>query len=349
MKVLSVVGARPQFVKAAVLSREFASADEMTEVMIHTGQHFDREMSEIFFEELAIPHPAYNLGIGAQSHGKMTGRMIEAIEAVVLEELPDVVLVYGDTNSTLAGALAAVKLRAPVAHVEAGLRSFNRAMPEEINRILVDHASDILFCPTSTAMENLRHEGIGDRAYNVGDVMYDAARYASDRAGNSSDILAALGIQDVPFGIATVHRQENVDSPERLAEIIRYLSNEAKDRDIVFPVHPRTRKALKRSGCSCSRLRLCEPLGYLDMVRLLEGAECVYTDSGGLQKEAYFFRTPCVTLRNESEWVETLDAGWNRLWRQPEYKVPRRTIEEYGDGSAGKKIVSLLRDRRQIG
>jgi UDP-GlcNAc3NAcA epimerase len=331
-------------VKAAVLSRELASAEDVAEVMIHTGQHFDREMSDIFFEQLSIPQPAYNLGIGAQSHGKMTGRMIEAIEALILEESPDVVMVYGDTNSTLAGALAAVKLRTAVAHVEAGLRSFNRAMPEEINRILVDHASDVLFCPTSTAMKNLKLEGIAGRAHNTGDVMYDAARYASDHARNQSSILVTLGIQGKPFGLATVHRQENVDSPDRLIEIMDYLANEARNRTIVFPAHPRTREALKRSKHSCPNLKFCEPVGYLDMVRLLEGAECVYTDSGGLQKEAYFFRTPCVTLRSESEWVETIEAGWNRLWRQPDYRTPRRDIDEYGDGFAGRKIVSLLRD-----
>lgn len=340
-KILSVVGARPQFIKAAVITRAIAADGRLSEVMVHTGQHFDSEMSGILFHELAIPAPAYNLGVHGGGHGQMTGRMLEALEPVMEREQPDVVLVYGDTNSTLAGALAAAKLHMPVAHVEAGLRSFNRSMPEEINRVVADHISDLLFCPTRAAVNNLAREGITAGVQNIGDVMYDATLYATDKARQTSNVLLQFGVDNCSYAVATIHRPENTDDPARLAEVLDYLRSEAGKQPIVLPLHPRTRDAAACAGISFDGLLTPTPIGYLDMHRLLQSAAVVYTDSGGLQKEAYFHRVPCVTLRDETEWVETVEAGWNRLWRGPDY-APRRLIADYGDGQAAARVVDLL-------
>ena len=343
MHVVVVVGARPQFIKAAPVSRALAGHSGVREVIVHTGQHFDPEMSETFFRELELPEPAYNLGIHGSGHGAMTGRMVEALEPIFQAERPDAVLVYGDTNSTLAGALTASKLNIPVVHVEAGLRSFNRRMPEEINRVVADHVSTLLYCPTSTAVENLAREGITVGVENVGDIMYDATLHAVARTHAEADILERLGLVDGAFGVATLHRAENTDIPEALLQRLDYLRCEARRQPIVLPLHPRTLRAAERDKLSLDGLTVVPPCGYLDMHRLLQGATVIYTDSGGLQKEAYFHRTPCVTLREETEWVETVECGWNRLWRGPDYR-PRRPIAEYGDGTAGRRIASHLTD-----
>jgi UDP-GlcNAc3NAcA epimerase len=317
MKVLTVVGARPQFVKAATVSRAFANCQpQVDEVIVHTGQHFDQNMSAVFFEEMRIPEPQYQLELGGLGHGAMTGRMMESIEAILQKEKPDWVLVYGDTNSTMAGALAAVKLHIPVAHVEAGLRSFNRAMPEEINRVVADHVSTLLFAPTEVAERNLANEGItGRKVVRSGDVMYDAALFYSALA--TGDAVRRLGLDPRGYFLATIHRAENVDDLQRLETIMRALGRCARELPVVLPIHPRTRKALAERGLmklvDGERLRLIDPVGYLDMVQLEKDARVVLTDSGGVQKEAYFFGVPCVTIRDETEWVELVQAGANRL------------------------------------
>jgi UDP-GlcNAc3NAcA epimerase len=339
-KILTVVGARPQFIKAAAVSRAMAAAGELDEVMVHTGQHFDHGMSDVFFEELGIRQPAYVLGIHGGGHGAMTGRMMIALEEVVAAEKPHAVLIYGDTNSTLAGALVAVKLYLPIGHVEAGLRSF-QPMPEETNRVLADRVSRWLFCPTSTAAENLRREGIAAGVHQIGDVMYDVALMMRARAREKSTILARLGVKQCEFQLATLHRAENTDSREALARALGYLADAARECALVLPLHPRTRQAADRYGLDFGSIMVIEPVGYLDMVALLDGCARVLTDSGGLQKEAYFFRKPCITLRNATEWVETIEAGWNRLWTAPDY-APRKDITAYGDGAAAEKIVAVL-------
>jgi UDP-GlcNAc3NAcA epimerase len=340
LRVLTVVGARPQFVKAAAISRAIAVREDIEEILLHTGQHFDDTMSRIFFDELKIATPHINLGIHGGNHGDMTGRMLGAIEAALLAERPDIVLVPGDTNSTLAGALAAAKLHVPVAHLEAGLRSFNRRMPEEINRVLSDHVSALLFCPTETAVANLRREGIVTGVHAIGDVMYDATLFAAAQI-RGSDVLARLGLVERGYAVATVHRAESTDDRDRLAEILKFLHQCAREHAIVLPLHPRTRTQITRFGLKLGALVACEPLGYLDMQRLLHTAATVYTDSGGLQKEAYFHRVPCVTLRDETEWVETVAAGWNRLWKGPDYAA-RRDIASYGDGHAAERAIDVI-------
>ncbi|WP_193370327.1 non-hydrolyzing UDP-N-acetylglucosamine 2-epimerase [Pelagibius marinus] len=342
LKLVTVIGARPQFIKAAAVSRAVARQDGIAEVMVHTGQHFDTNMSEIFFEELGIPAPDHHLDIAGGSHGEMTGRMLAAIEAILIEEKPDWVLVYGDTNSTLAGALAAAKLHIPVAHVEAGLRSFNRRMPEEINRVLTDHVSARLYCPTTAAVKNLADEGIREGVMHVGDVMYDATLDARGRARSGSDILVRLGVEPGRYSLATVHRAENTDDAASLRAVIAHLEKVALERTVILPLHPRTAQASARFGISLEALKVIEPVGYLDMSALLDGCADVHTDSGGVQKEAYFHGKPCVTLRGETEWVETVEAGWNRLWSMPDYKQPRRPIGEYGRGNAAELIVADL-------
>jgi UDP-GlcNAc3NAcA epimerase len=344
LKILTIVGARPQFIKSAAISRALAGAAGLAEVIVHTGQHFDPEMSAVFFNELGLPAPAYELGIHGGGHGDMTGRMLAALERVIEAERPDVVLIYGDTNSTLAGALAAAKLHLPVAHVEAGLRSFNRRMPEEINRVVADHLSDMLLAPTQTAIENLAREGITEGVHRVGDVMYDVTLFAAEAARQRSTILARLGLADKAYALATVHRAENTDDPAALAAVLRFLRGEACRMTVVLPLHPRTREAALRAGEDFSGLQVIAPVGFLDMHRLLKGAALVMTDSGGVQKEAYFHRVPCITLREETEWVETVAAGWNRLWHGPDY-VARREIDEYGDGRTAERIVALLAAR----
>jgi UDP-GlcNAc3NAcA epimerase len=338
LRLMTVVGARPQFVKAAAVSRAVAARDDITEIMVHTGQHFDDNMSKVFFDELDIPPPAFGLDIHGGSHGDMTGRMLGVLEAVMRQERPDWVMVYGDTNTTLAGALGAAKLNIPVAHVEAGLRSFNRRMPEEINRVVADHLSTLLFCPTVQSVKNLEREGITSGVHHVGDVMFDATMFAAARARERSTILDDLRLAPGGYALATIHRAENTDDPEQLRTVMDWLSDKAKERAIVFPVHPRTRDALARAGIVPQGVAMIDPVGYLDMARLLDGAVAVYTDSGGLQKEAYFHRKPCVTLRSETEWTELVACGWNRLWIGPDYG-PRGDVTEYGEGDAAGRIL----------
>jgi len=360
MKLVSVVGARPQFVKAAVVSRAIRAVEGMNEVVVHTGQHYDANMSDVFFAELAIAPPDYHLGIGSAAHGAQTGRMLEAIEKVLLESAPDWVLVYGDTNSTLAGALAAAKLHVPVAHVEAGLRSFNRRMPEEINRVLTDHVAELLFAPTQVAVENLRREGVAARGIHlVGDVMFDAARHFGARAEAVSNVLHRLRLKSGEYVLATIHRAENTDDRKRLEVILGGIGRVAETTPVVFPVHPRTRAALQQQRPAApqpAHLVLTEPVGYLDMLQLEKNACLVVTDSGGVQKEAFFFERPCVTLRDETEWVELVELGWNQL-------VPPRDSDQvadairsrigsrgiaaapYGDGTASQQIAAVLQER----
>ncbi|MDH7592738.1 MAG: UDP-N-acetylglucosamine 2-epimerase (non-hydrolyzing) [Methanomicrobiales archaeon] len=312
MKIVSIVGARPQFIKCAPLSQELRKRHE--EILVHTGQHYDPEMSGLFFEELRIPHPAYNLGVGSGTHGWQTGEMLKRVEGVLLQEEPEMVIVYGDTNSTLAGALAAAKLHVPIAHVEAGLRSFDRRMPEEINRVLTDHLSALLLCPTETALLNLKREGITEGVHLSGDVMVDALLQHHRHALEQARILERLGLHEREYLVLTLHRPSNTDSRDRLLGILRAIGD-AK-RKVVFPVHPRTAVRMKEYGPS-EKLRgeiiTTAPLGYLEMLRLLSGAEKCLTDSGGVQKEAYILGIPCITLRDSTEWVETLADGWNVL------------------------------------
>ncbi|MBI2848731.1 MAG: UDP-N-acetylglucosamine 2-epimerase (non-hydrolyzing) [Chloroflexi bacterium] len=361
MKIVSVVGARPQLIKAAVVTRALRATPGLEDMIIHTGQHYDADMSEVFFKELAVPEPVHHLGVGSGTHGAQTGRMLEAVERTLSEVNPDWVLVYGDTNSTLAGALAAVKLHFPVAHIEAGLRSFNRRMPEEINRILTDHASDLLFAPTETAVGNLQREGIPDHAIRlVGDVMYDAAILYGDLAERESQILQQLGLERGAYLLATVHRAENTDDPSRLRAIINGLCALAQEIPVVLPLHPRTRGALARLGlleepAACLK-RVIPPVGYLDMVMLERYARIIVTDSGGVQKEAFFHKVPCVTLRTETEWPELVELGWNRIKPPLDEKLVVKAVREalsvpvgkegmpYGDGEASAQIVRALID-----
>lgn len=361
MKIVTIVGARPQFVKAAAVGRAIRDLKSHTpnvrEVLIHTGQHYDANMSDVFFHEMGIPKPDYHLGIGGLAQGAMTGRMIETIEAALETEKPNMVLIYGDTNSTLAGALAAVKMHIPVAHVEAGLRSFNRKMPEEINRIVADQCSDILFTPSATSTQQLIKEGIPrSRIHEVGDVMYDAALYYQDQARRESQILSKLNLKSKQYVLSTIHRAENTDCPERLKEIFLGLIDLAKIKPVVLPLHPRTRQTLEKQGLleqAKSNLTLIDPVGYLDMVNLESNAEVILTDSGGVQKEAYFFKVPCLTLRTETEWVELVEEGFNRLVplkRQEivkQYKIALNSAVDwtktlYGNGQATQLIVQKL-------
>lgn len=342
MKLYTIVGARPQFVKAAAVSRALADTGCIEELIIHTGQHYDSNMSDIFFNELGIPAPARHLGIGGSTHGAMTGKMLEALESAMLEDRPDAVLVYGDTNSTLAGALAASKLHIPIIHVEAGLRSFNRLMPEEINRVVADHLSALLLCPTQTSIANLQNEGLTDGVHAVGDVMYDATIYAINQSKARSDILNQLELTNSEYGVCTLHRAENTDDPERFGRIISFIEAQASKQLIVFPVHPRTQKVMEDRGINPRGVKCIKPVGYFDLHRLLADSSLVLTDSGGLQKEAYFHRKQCITLRDETEWIETLDAGWNRLWTEENWKSPRSEIDDYGHGNAGKKTVEVI-------
>jgi UDP-GlcNAc3NAcA epimerase len=352
VKIVSIVGARPQFIKAAPVSRVLRR--NHTEVLVHTGQHYDDNMSAVFFAELDIPEPEYNLGVGSASHGAQTGVMLARIEEVLLTEKPDWVLIYGDTNSTLAGALAAAKLHIKVAHVEAGLRSFNRAMPEEINRVLADHISNRLFCPSQTAVNNLAVEGITRGVHLVGDVMADALAFAAERARNRSDVLARLCLTERGYLLATVHRAENTDDAARLRNI---LSAFAEIREpIIFPVHPRTGHRIAELGLDtplsvAPNPTFVEPVGYLNMVRLMMSARMILTDSGGVQKEAYWLGVPCITLRDETEWVETVQAGWNVLTGADSDRIVQAVHSFapsavrpsfYGDGSAATRCVARL-------
>ena len=322
MKLVSIVGARPQFIKIAPFARAFAEhnrtgGEPIEDILIHTGQHYDAGMSDIFFEELELPRAAYNLGVGSGTQGAQTARMLEAIERVLLDIRPDMVLIYGDTNSTVAGALAAVKLHIPVGHVESGLRSFNRRMPEEINRIVADHVSDLLFAPTRTAVENLAREGLAERTELTGDSMYDAVLFNRELAETKSGILERMGFEPGGYGVVTVHRAENTDDPHRLQALLDAFNQlAAQGLPLVFPVHPRSAAVMRNQFAGWhehQNLRLIEPVGYLDMLRLVANARVALTDSGGLQKEAFFLGCPCVTLRDETEWVETVEAGANVL------------------------------------
>jgi UDP-GlcNAc3NAcA epimerase len=346
IKLLTVVGARPQFIKAAAVSRAVRSRPDFREILVHTGQHFDEMMSDVFFAELEIPRPDEHFAIHGGNHGEMTGRMLAAVESAILKHRPDWVLVYGDTNSTLAGALAAAKLHVRVAHVEAGLRSFNRKMPEEVNRVLTDHIAALLFSPTQAGVDNLAAEGITSGVLHVGDVMYDAMLHAAGRAREHSRILEKLSLKPGEYVLATVHRAENTDDSGRLARVFEALREEAREREVVLPLHPRTRGALARHGVEAGRIRIIDPVGYVDMARLLDGCALVMTDSGGLQKEAYFARRPCITLRDETEWVETVRHGWNRLWTSSDWAQPRSDIADYGEGDAAGKVLDAICDYR---
>ena len=359
MKVATVVGARPQFIKAAAVTRVFGQRPDVTELIIHTGQHYDPAMSQVFFDELNLPVPYVNAAVGSGPHGEQTGRMLEVMERVLVDMKPDVVLIYGDTNSTLAGALAAVKLHIPVAHVEAGLRSFNRRMPEEINRVVTDHVSSILFAPTEAAIVNLANEGIREDVHLTGDVMFDATLYYTSKAEKTSRVLENVALTDQPYVLATMHRAENTDDPARLAAIWGALCRLSSDCRVVLPLHPRTRKKIAELGVAQpATLRIIEPVGYLDMLKLEAHARLVVTDSGGVQKEAFFNRVPCVTLRSETEWVELVDSGWNRLVAEDsEERIfsalaealhaenPQSAPSPYGDGEAARRIVDLLISR----
>ncbi|MEO8563650.1 MAG: UDP-N-acetylglucosamine 2-epimerase (non-hydrolyzing) [bacterium] len=359
MKICSVIGARPQFVKAGVVSRAILARTDLQEVLVHTGQHYDVNMSDVFFRELALPAPTHNLGVGSGRHGAQTARMLEGLEQIFLDEQPDVVLIYGDTNSTLAAAVAAAKLHLPIAHVEAGLRSFNRRMPEETNRVVADALSDVLFAPTEDAVRQLRREGHAeDRIVWSGDVMYDAALLMKGVAASSSRILDDHSLVERDYFLATVHRAENTDDPARLRSIFDALELVARQHAVVLPLHPRTRAALQRDGLfdrASSTLRLIDPLGFIDMVRLEMGALAVATDSGGLQKEAFFHGVPCFVLREETEWTELVTAGWNTLVPPGDparmaaamLSAPheRAAITPYGDGRASELIVRHLVER----
>lgn len=353
LKVLTIIGARPQFIKAASVSRTFAHTEGVHEVLVHTGQHFDANMSEIFFGQLKIPKPAYALGIHGGGHGKMTGRMLIEIEKLIIEERPDGVLVYGDTNSTLAGALASAKLDTPVIHVEAGLRSFNRRMPEEVNRVLTDHVSSVLFTPTCLATENLRREGIeAGRVVQVGDVMYDAMLLFRGFMPSMADVTQN---HDLPaaqdYVLTTIHRQENTDDAARLESILLGLGKVAETTQVILPLHPRTMHRIAHFGLSAllSPISITEPLGFLEMMRLQVSAQVIVTDSGGVQKEAFFHGKPCVTLRDETEWVELVDAGWNKIAPPLQTDIAATVlsaigtrgedIAPYGRGDAAKRVV----------
>lgn len=343
-KIFTIVGARPQFIKAAAVSRAMRFQPELKEFIIHTGQHYDDNMSGIFFEQLGIPNPHHHFSFGGGSHGQMTGRMIEALEKIFINEKPDAVLIYGDTNSTLAGALAAAKIHIPVIHIEAGLRSYNKKMPEEINRIISDQISDILLCPTRSSVDNLLSEGITNGVHMVGDVMFDATLYAiSNNKGKKSE-LDRLGIPKIPFALCTIHRAENTNDVQRFNLLLDFLYTESKERLIVLPLHPRTRKLMDGLNNIPEKLKLIDPLNYFDLQLLLEHCNLVITDSGGLQKEAYFHQKPCITLRDETEWTETIEAGWNRLWTSDEWIYPRKKIYDYGAGDSAAKCVDIIHE-----
>lgn len=352
MKIASIVGARPQFIKAFPVCR--ALRKEFKEILIHTGQHYDEEMSALFFEELGIPEPDYNLGVGSDSQARQTAEMLIRIEEVLLSEKPDLVLVYGDTNSTLAGALAAAKLHIPLAHVEAGLRSYDKSMPEETNRVLTDHTSDYLFCPTQTAVSNLQKEGIEKGVLNVGDVMYDAVLIFQEVAKIKSNILNRLNLKEKSYFLLTIHRASNTDVRENLEKVMDAIIETGEK--IVFPVHPRTKKYLKEWSLlekidKSGNISLTPPLGYLDFLVLERNAAKILTDSGGVQKEAYFYGVPCITLRKTTEWVETVESGWNILVGTEKEKIieavksfsPTKERENYyGDGNAALKIRQII-------
>ena len=351
MKIATVIGARPQFIKASMVSREISKYDDIEEIIIHTGQHFDEKMSNIFFEEMEVPEPDYNLDIHSLPHGAMTGRQLEEIEKLLIKEKPDWVLVYGDTNSTLAGSLAAAKLQIPLAHVEAGLRSFNRNMPEEVNRVLTDHISDLLFTPTDAGFKNLRDEGIKQsKIEKVGDVMYDAALHFGQMSEKKSTILDKYDLKSKNYILSTIHRQENTENPVRLKNIISALSE--APFPVVMPLHPRTKKKLAENNITLNgQILSIEPVGYIDMVMLEKNANKIATDSGGMQKEAFFYEIPCITIRDETEWVELVEMGVNKVVGasieriHDAFNISDIVFEKnavYGTGNTSKQIVRKL-------
>ena len=360
MKIVSIVGARPQFIKASAICRSIKefnrdSKDKIKEVIVHTGQHFDSNMSDIFFEELNIPLPNYNLEISGGTHAEMTSRMMVSIEKVLLKEKPAYMLIYGDTNSTLAAALVAAKIHIPIVHIESGLRSFNRRMPEEINRIIADRVSTINFCPTDQALENLKNEGLGKNAFVVGDVMYDVSQYYKKIGKNKSSIIEKLNLQNKDFALATCHRTENTDHPERLEEILKAFTEINKKMPVFFCIHPRTRKLISKFNLTSylNNFSIIEPLSFIDMVALEQEASLILTDSGGVQKEAFFYRTPCITMRDETEWVETVELGWNQVvganmdkilkaFKNKDIHKNIRQSEPYGDGLSAQKIIQII-------
>jgi UDP-GlcNAc3NAcA epimerase len=357
MRIISVVGARPQFVKASAISSQIAKHDSVQEIIVHTGQHYDTALSGVFFKELQVPKPTYNLAVGSGTHGFQTGQMLRGVEDILLANRPDWVLVYGDTNSTLAGALAAAKLCTPVAHIEAGMRSFDRRQPEEINRLVTDHVSDVLFTPTSVASENLRREGIANgRIHQVGDVMYDVILSFSAQAERKSRILNDLALQSKPYILATIHRADNTDKPDRLRALLHALAEAARRHPVILPLHPRTKRAmlaLEVPAATLRRLRIIDPVSYLDMLVLEKNACVIATDSGGVQKEAFFLGVPCITFRERTEWTELVAAGWNRLVPPGEADQMARAIfeaigskgtpvNEFGTGNSAARIVKTL-------
>ena len=387
MKLVTIIGARPQIIKAAALSRAIKTyyADHIQEIIVHTGQHYDDNMSQVFFDELGIPHPDYNLHVGSASHGVQTARMTEGIEEILLKEKPDFIVLYGDTNSTLAGAVAAAKIHVPIVHIEAGLRSFNKAMPEEINRIVCDHCSTLLFTPTKTGLENLKREGFpvdesgpstlrqaqgptttvptinNPKVYHCGDIMYDNSLYFSDIAEEKTDIIKRLSLNDKPYILATIHRDTNTDHPERLSAIFRSIIKLSEECQVVLPLHPRTAKLLKtnldetlqKQIFSCQNIKLIPPVSFLEMIALERHALLVMTDSGGVQKEAYFFKKPCIILRPETEWVEIVETGNAVLadadegrimqaWQHFKGSPPTVFPEIFGDGHAAEFMLEKM-------
>jgi UDP-GlcNAc3NAcA epimerase len=352
VKIISIVGARPQFIKSAMVSRSLLSSGQLTEIMIHTGQHYDSNMSDVFFKELGLAEPDYRLKARSDTQGRQTAIMLEGIEAILMKEKPDAVLVYGDTNSTLAGALAAAKLHIPIAHVEAGLRSYNRRMPEEVNRVLTDHLAAMNYCPTETAKRNLEREGLFNYE-QVGDVMNDLVLALRPTALKQSGLADKLGLLKGKYYLATVHRAENTDDPDKLKSILQALGQ--ADRPVVLPLHPRTRQRAEHfkleSWLTSPVIRVIEPVSYLDMIALTSDARAVLTDSGGLQKEAFILRTPCITMREETEWIETVDSGWNQLvgtdhqaiaQAMSEARIPPGDFFPYGNGNASELIAASL-------
>ncbi len=361
MKICTIIGARPQFIKAAAVSAKIAemqSSENIYEIIIHTGQHYDSDMSRIFFEELKIPKEEYNLEVGSGLHGVQTGKMLEGIEKILLDESPEWVLIYGDTNSTLAGALAASKLHIPVAHVESGMRSFNRRMPEEINRVISDNISTLNLCSTVTAVENLKNEGMGDTAVLTGDVMYDCALKFEALAEKYCDPIAKFALQKKEYILMTCHRAENTDDELRLSQIVAAVNEVAENNRVLYPMHPRTAGFLEQYGLEFSdNVMVVPPVGYLDMLVLEKNAKIILTDSGGIQKEAFFYNVPCVTMRDETEWVETVELGWNKITGASKDKIieaianfatppPPVSEKPYGDGNAAEKIVRKMLEIR---
>ncbi|MCU0441477.1 MAG: UDP-N-acetylglucosamine 2-epimerase (non-hydrolyzing) [Bacteroidia bacterium] len=355
MKIITVIGARPQFVKAAALSREIQKHADLIELIVHTGQHYDSNMSAIFFEEMNIPKPHYQLHVNGLSHGAMTGQMLEQLETIFIAEKPDLVLVYGDTNSTLAGALAAKKLHIKVAHVEAGLRSFNMQMPEEINRVLTDRISDVLFCPTDAAIQNLVQEGFNETTATIiksGDVMEDAALYYATIANDKSQIIQTLNLQTRSFILSTIHRAENTDNPQYLKQIIQALNTLHQTKQVVVPLHPRTKNVMHKHGIEV-QFTCIDPVGYFDMIQLLQHCSLVVTDSGGLQKEAFFFEKHCITTREQTEWIELVSNGYNSICGVDTATIVQTALTKlnapypsklnlYGNGKACEHICSVL-------